>query len=56
MRIDDVKPCDVDECTACQRVVDRDRLIETPLGYCICADPQECIAAYSGWNTPPTEE
>lgn len=40
----------IEECTACGRLVDIKQLIETPLGYYICDDFQECIADYSGWG------
>jgi hypothetical protein len=43
----------VEECEACKRIVDYDRLLQTPLGYYICRDFEECIAAYSGWTSPP---
>lgn len=43
---------EVEECTACGRIVSMSRLLETPLGVYICDDFQECIAFYSGWTEP----
>ena len=42
-------------CESCKREMDLDDLLETPL-YFVCLDPQECIAALSGWLDPPDNE
>src|SRR6185437_15522192 len=44
---------EVEECESCKRIVDINRLLQTPLGYYVCEDAQECIAEFSGWNKPP---
>jgi hypothetical protein len=44
---------EVEQCTACGRIVCRSNLLETALGYFICDDFEECIAFYSGWGVPP---
>lgn len=41
---------EVEKCEACGRLVDTDRLVQTPLGYYICDDQWECIAAFSKWG------
>ena len=46
----------VEICTACERIVDRDRLVQLPLGNFICLDAQECIAAWNEWNLPPSDK
>ena len=47
---------EVEQCEACHRIVEMDRLLETPLGYFICEDQDECIAEFSGWNSPALPE
>lgn len=43
---------EIEACEACHRLVDISRLVKTLLGYYICEDQEECIAAFSGWNKP----
>lgn len=37
---------EVEQCEACERIVDKSRLIPISFGF-ICADPHECIAHYT---------
>ena len=43
------------KCAACERELPLEQLIETRFFF-ICRDEQECIASFSGWADPPTEE
>jgi hypothetical protein len=48
--VENNRPCDMDECTACGRILDTIDLMQTPLGYYICKDSDECIAHFSEWD------
>ena len=34
--------CDIDECQACGRIINLTQLLQTPLGYYLCANRQGC--------------
>lgn len=51
-------PCvsEMELCEACKKTLPTEKMLQTPLGYFICQDSEECIAEFSGWNEPPIED